>query len=146
MVDQRMKRPELLANELRELAGELSRRLRAASAGQVLSMTQTSVLARLLKDGPATIADLARAEHVKPQSMGVTVASLEDEGLVERTADPADARRWNASLTDKGKQHFLAGRAARQAWLSQAIAERLDEAEQRQLLEATALLKKVLAR
>ena len=141
-----MNRAELLANELRELSGELSRRLRAESSGQALSMTQTSVLARLFKGGPATIADLARAEHIKPQSMGVTIASLEEDGLVERTADPDDARRWNASLTDRGKQQFLAGRSARQAWLSHAIADRLDETEQRQLLEAAVLLKKVLAR
>jgi DNA-binding MarR family transcriptional regulator len=140
-----MKRPELLANELRELAGELTRRLRAESADQALSSSQTSVLARLFKTGPATIADLARAEYIKPQSMGVTIASLEEEGLVERTSDPDDARRWNASLTDAGKQAFLAGRAARQAWLSQAIADRLDATEQRLLVDATALLRKVLA-
>jgi DNA-binding MarR family transcriptional regulator len=132
-----------LANELREFASELTRRLRAESAGE-LSMSQMSALARLYKVGPSTVADLARGEHVKPQSMGVTVASLEEEGLVTRTIDPSDGRRLNVSVTEAGREALLAGRAARQAWLSHALGESLDDAEQRHLLEAMSLLRKVL--
>jgi DNA-binding MarR family transcriptional regulator len=139
------RRCELLANELREVASELTGRLRAESTGD-LSMSQTSVLARLHKAGPSTVAELARAEHVKPQSMGVTVASLEEEGLVTRRIDPNDGRRLNASLTEAGKEALLAGRAARQAWLSKALEDRLDDAEQRDLLKAMSLVKKVLGR
>jgi DNA-binding MarR family transcriptional regulator len=107
-------------------------------------MSQAAVLVRLHKSGPATVADLARAEHVTSQSMGATVASLEEEGLVARKVDPNDARRWNASLTEVGKRTFLAGRAARQAWLTQALEERLDDSEVRRLADAMALLRKVL--
>jgi DNA-binding MarR family transcriptional regulator len=146
MGQERTRRCELLANELREAASELTRRLRAESAGEELSLPQMLVLARLHKEGPSTVADLARAEHVKAQSMGVTVASLEEEGLVARKIDPNDARRLNASLTEAGERSFLAGRAARQAWLRHAIEEHLDDAEQRRLLEAISLLKKVLGR
>jgi DNA-binding MarR family transcriptional regulator len=141
---ERKRRCEAVASELREVASDLIRRLRAESAEQALSMSQTAVLVRLHKSGPSTVADLARAEHVKPQSMGATVASLEDEGLVARKVDANDARRWNASLTEAGKQVLLRGRAARQAWLSQSIEERLDDGEQRRLAEAVALLRKVL--
>ena len=144
MSQERKRRCEAVANELRQVASDLVRRLRAESADQTLSMSQTSVLVRLHKDGPSTVADLARAEHVKPQSMGVTVASLEEEGLVAREADANDARRWNASLTDAGKRMLLSGRAARQAWLSRAIEERLEDSEQRRLAETVALLRKVL--
>jgi hypothetical protein len=38
------------------------------------SWTQKAVLSRLEKDGPATAADLARAEGVKPQSMALILA------------------------------------------------------------------------
>ena len=107
-------------------------------------MSQTSVLARLHKMGPSSVADLARGEHVKPQSMGVTVAFLEEEGLVTRKIDPNDGRRLIVSISEAGKEAFLAGRAARQAWLSNALGERLDDAEQRHLLEAMTLLRKVL--
>jgi DNA-binding MarR family transcriptional regulator len=138
-------RSEALASDLREVAGVLIRRLRAESAGQALSMSQGSVLVRLEKLGPSTVADLARVEQVTPQSMGSTVASLEEEGLVARTVDRSDARRWNASLTAAGRRVILEGRAARQAWLSRAIEERLIDVEQRRLAEGLALLRKVLA-
>lgn len=137
-------RCEMLASELREVASALLRRLRAESAGQALSMSQMGVLVRLDRAGPSTVADLARSEHVTPQSMGTTVASLEGEGLVERAIDPSDARRWNASLTGAGKRVLLEGRAARQVWLSRSIQERLVEGEQRRLAQGIALLRKVL--
>jgi DNA-binding MarR family transcriptional regulator len=140
----RQRRSEALAIDLREVAGALVRRLRAESAGQALSMSQAGVLARLEKSGPRAVADLARMEHVTPQSMGTTVASLEAEGLVARTVDRSDARRWNASLTAAGRRVLLEGRSARQAWLSRAIEERLVDGEQRRLADGVALLRKVL--
>ena len=144
MSQERKRRCDAVASELRQVASDLVRRLRAESATQALSMSQTAVLVRLHNDGPSTVADLARAEHVKPQSMGATVASLEEEGLVARKEDANDARRWNASLTAAGKRVLLSGRAARQAWLSRAIEQRLDDSEQRRLAETVALLRKVL--
>ncbi|HEY5145519.1 MAG TPA: MarR family transcriptional regulator [Polyangiaceae bacterium] len=140
----RQRRAEGLAIDLRETAGALVRRLRAESAGQALSMSQGSVLVRLDKSGSSTVADLARMEHVTPQSMGTTVAFLEDEGLVARTVDRSDGRRWNASLTAAGRRVLLEGRAARQAWLSRAIEERLAAGEQRRLADGIALLRKLL--
>jgi DNA-binding MarR family transcriptional regulator len=61
----------------------LQRRARTASASHELSWTESAVMARLAKDGPATTADLARAEGMKPQSMGTTIAALEGMGMVE---------------------------------------------------------------
>lgn len=144
MSQERKRRCDRVANELREVARTLVGRLRAESADQALSISQTAVLVRLHKAGPATVADLARAEHVTAQSMGATVASLEDAKLVARTIDPTDARRWNAFLTEDGRRTFLAGRTARQAWLTGALEERLDDLELRRLDEALALVRKVL--
>ena len=111
----RRRRCEALATDLRGVASALVRRLRAESAGQTLSMSQGAVLVLLHKSGRSTVADLARLEHVTPQSMGAIIASLEGEGLVTRALDPDDARRWNASLTEAGRRVLLEGRAARQA-------------------------------
>jgi DNA-binding MarR family transcriptional regulator len=130
--------------EVRGVASALVRRLRAESAGQTLSVPQAAVLGLLHSAGPSTVADLARLERVTPQSMGATVASLENERLVARTVDPADARRWNASLTETGRRVLLEGRAARQAWLSRAIEQRLADDERRRLAEAMPLLRKLL--
>ncbi len=143
-LQERRRRCEALASDLREVTGALIKRLRAESTGQPHSMSQAEVLVRLHKSGPSTVADLARAERVTPQSMGTTVASLEEAGLVARTADPNDARRWNASLTEAGRRVLLEGRAARQAWLSHAIEERLADGDLCQLAEAIGLLRKVL--
>jgi DNA-binding MarR family transcriptional regulator len=143
--EDRQRRSEALASDLREVAGVLIRRLRAESSGQALSMSQDGVLVRLEKLGPSTVADLARVEHVTPQSMGTTVASLEEEGLVARTVDRSDARRWNASLTAAGRRVLLEGRAARQAWLRRTIEERLADGEQRRLAEGIALIRKLLS-
>jgi DNA-binding MarR family transcriptional regulator len=143
-VQNRRRRCEVLASDLREVTSALVKRLRAESTGQPLSTSQAEVLVRLHRSGPSTVADLARAERVTPQSMGTTVASLEEAGLVARTADPSDARRWNARLTEAGRRVLLEGRAARQAWLSRAIEERLADGEQYDLADAIELLHKVL--
>src|SRR5271154_3919791 len=82
--------------------GLLVRRVRAAAATHELSLTESSVLARLAKDAPATTAELARAEGMKPQSMGTTIAALEERALVERTPHPTDGRQMHIQLTDKG--------------------------------------------
>jgi DNA-binding MarR family transcriptional regulator len=135
---------EKLASDIRQTAGALVHRLRTKSAGQTVSMSQGEALRRLYDTGPLTVADLARLELVTPQAMGVTIASLEEEGLVARTIDPDDARRWNAMLTDAGRKTLVEGRAARQAWLSNALRERLSESERRRLAEAVLLLRKVM--
>lgn len=141
--DKRASQCDELASDLRQAARALVRRLRGKSAGQTLSLSQGAVLRELHESGPLTAADLARIEHVTPQAMGVTVAALEDEGLVARTVDPDDARRWNAGLTDLGRRKLLEGRAARQAWLSNAIREQLSESERRLLGEALPLLRRL---
>ena len=82
----------------------LVRRIRAAapSAAHQLSWTQMAVLKRLETEGAATTADLARAEAMKPQSMGTTIAALEALGLIERTPHPTDGRQMRIALTSKG--------------------------------------------
>jgi DNA-binding MarR family transcriptional regulator len=99
-----LKSNETTVEDLKLTLGLLVRRMRAAapSESRDLSWTQKSVLVRLEKEGPATISELARAEVVKPQSMGTAIAALEGMGMVERKADPTDGRQMNIKLTDKG--------------------------------------------
>ena len=102
-----------------------------------------SVLRRLDSDGPMTTADLARAEFMTPQSMGASVAELEEHGLVARADDPADGRRKLASITRAGSRVLAEARARRQSWLTRAIDTHLDAAEQRTLLAAVELLRRL---
>jgi DNA-binding MarR family transcriptional regulator len=122
--------------------GLLVRRVRAAAASHELSLTESAVLARLAKDGPATIADLARAESMKPQSMGATISALEEMALVERKPHPTDGRQLNIELTGKGLDVRTRHGDAKRTWLAQAIAQ-LDEREQQTLFQAGEIIKRL---
>jgi DNA-binding MarR family transcriptional regulator len=120
------------------------RRVRSATPAESheLSWTQKAVMVRLDGEGPATIAELARAEGVKPQSMGATVAALEEMGIVERRPHPTDGRQMNIALTTKGARVRRDARIAKQTWLAQSIAK-LDATEQKKLPALTALIKRL---
>lgn len=132
-----------LAADLRALMGKLKRRLREQSDAGDLTPSQVAVLLRLEKDGPATTSHLARAEAMRPQSMGAIVAPLEAAGLVRGAPDPTDGRRTILSLTEQCRVWIGQGRAARQDWLSRMIATRLSPQEQEQLAASVALLKRL---
>jgi DNA-binding MarR family transcriptional regulator len=100
----------------------LVRRVRAAADSDELSLTESMVIARLAKDGPATTADLARAEGMKPQSMGTAVAALEEMGAVERKPHPTDGRQVNIARTTNGAVLRKSAKDAKLAWLVQVIA------------------------
>jgi DNA-binding MarR family transcriptional regulator len=129
-----------LAQELRAFAGKLKRRLREQADVGDLTPSQTAVLLRLESEGPATTSSLARAEGMRPQSMGAVVAALEAAGLVVGAPDPADGRQTLLSLTDSCRDWLVLGRAARQDWLSRTIEARLSPDEQAQLAAAIPLL------
>jgi DNA-binding MarR family transcriptional regulator len=122
--------------------GLLVRRVRAAAASHELSLTESAVMARLERYGAATTADLARAEGIKPQSMGTTIAALEEMGLVERRAHPTDGRQVNIELTAKGAAMRRSARDAKRTWLAQAIAQ-LDEQERETLFAAGRIIRQL---
>lgn len=68
---------DLLSADLTMAVGRLRRRLRAETNPSELNLSQMGALSRLEQSGPMTTADLARAELMKPQSMGAILASLE---------------------------------------------------------------------
>ena len=128
--------------EFIQAVGLLVRRVRAAAASDGLSMTESLVMARLAKEGPATTADLARAESMKPQSMGTTIAALEEMGMVERTPHPTDGRQVSIVLTGKGAAVRKSAKDAKRMWLAQAIAQ-LDERERGTLFKAGEIIKRL---
>jgi DNA-binding MarR family transcriptional regulator len=135
----------VLAADLRALVGKLKRRLREQGNVGDLTPSQISVLLRLEKDGPATTSSLARAEGVRPQSMGPLVAALESAGLVRGEPDPRDGRQTILSLTDACRKWVAAGRAARQDWLTRTLQARLSPQELGKLSQAVELLKRLVA-
>jgi DNA-binding MarR family transcriptional regulator len=134
--------PEPAVAELSLAIGQLVRRLRVEANPGELSWSQISALARLDKAGAVTTADLARSEFVKPQSMGTTLADLEQAGLVRRRPHPTDGRQVLFELTAEGTEARRQRNLAKREWLSAAIA-RLDPDEQQTLIAAAALIKRL---
>ena len=104
------------------VTGQLTRRLRAETNSRQLTWSQVAIMARLDGAGPMTTADLARLESVKPQSMGGTLASMEEEGLVERYSHPTDGRQILFRLTTEGLKARKEVRIAKEEWLLRAMA------------------------
>ena len=113
--------PEEVAAALRVAAGNLYRRLKQSPFHGEATLAETSTLGRLERNGPATSSDLARADHISPQSMGVTVAALEERGLIERDRDPEDGRRIVLSITEAGRQLIHDKRGARTGQIAAAL-------------------------
>ncbi|MFZ3202005.1 MAG: MarR family transcriptional regulator [Candidatus Acidiferrales bacterium] len=133
---------EIAVIDFMQAIGLLVRRVRAAAASHDLSWTETAVMWRLATDGPATTADLARAEGMKPQSMGTTIAVLEEMGMVERKPHPTDGRQVNIDLTVKGAAMWKIAGDAKRTWLVQAITQ-LSKHEQATLFEAGEIIKRL---
>src|SRR5580704_8847757 len=128
-----------LAGDLRVVIGQLRRRLREQSSFGDLTWSQTSVLSRLDRDGPATVTSLARAEGMRPQSMGATVSALQAAGLVSGSPDPQDRRQTILSLTPACQEWIRAGRAAKEDWLFRAIQSKLSPEELGELAKVIVL-------
>jgi DNA-binding MarR family transcriptional regulator len=137
------KTTETVILDFGQAIGLLVRRMRSAAGAHELSWTESAVLSRLAKDGPATSAELARAESMKPQSMGATVAALEDRGLVERQPHLTDGRQVNIELTAKGAAVRNSAKDAKRTWLAQAVAQ-LGEADRETLFKAGKIIRRLV--
>jgi DNA-binding MarR family transcriptional regulator len=128
--------------ELTLAVGQLIRRLRSEASPSELNLSQLSALARLDRSGPMTTADLARADSMKPQSMGTILAGLERDGFVERKAHPTDGRQILFALTAAGVAERRRRGAAKRDWLMAAMSQ-LEPAEVRALMAAVPLIKRL---
>ena len=135
---------EAAVTELSLAIGQLLRRLRVESNTSELTWSQVTTLARLDRaaGGWMTTAELARAELVKPQSMGTTLADLEQEGLVQRRPHPTDGRQVLFGLTAEGIEARRKRTIAKHQWLLSAIGK-LDPSEQQTLIAAVPLIKRL---
>jgi len=133
---------EIAVTDFAHSVGLLMRRARAAAASHELSWTETAVLKRLANEGPATTADLARAQGMRPQSMRPIIATLEEMGMVKRKPHATDGRQVNIALTAKGAAVQKRVGDAKRTWLAQAIAQ-LNEQERETLFAAGRIIKRL---
>jgi DNA-binding MarR family transcriptional regulator len=134
---------DIAVTDFGQSIGLLVRRARAATASHELSWTETGVLKRLASEGPATTADLARAQGMRPQSMRPIIATLEEMGMVVRKPHVTDGRQVNIELTAKGAAAQKSAGDAKRTWLAQAIAQ-LDEQDRETLFAAGRIIKRLV--
>lgn len=142
-IDPQPPTPDDTAAALGAVLSLLYRRLRQPLSEGELTLPERSALSRIDRGGPMTAAELARIEQISPQSIGVTLATLERKALISRSADPGDGRRIILSLTEAGHAAVAAKRLARNAILSEALDSSFDPAERAQLLAVAPLLERL---
>ncbi|RLP74976.1 MarR family transcriptional regulator [Mycetocola tolaasinivorans] len=91
------------AQRFRLNVDRLRRSLRRIEIVEELGRTHEAVLSLVFRQGPLSIADLARREQMRPQSMGAVVGDLVTRELVAKQPDPRDGRRDLISLTEAGQ-------------------------------------------
>jgi DNA-binding MarR family transcriptional regulator len=131
------------AGWIRGVVGQLHRRLRHVDNAGILTPSQSAVLHRLHREGPATQGELAAAEHVRQQSMAATLGVLDELGYLARTPDPADRRRVVISLSDAGRDTVRGIQQNRDEWLARALLDELSPAELDAVTRALPLLQRV---
>jgi DNA-binding MarR family transcriptional regulator len=110
---------------------------------EVQTPSQTAVLGRLDRDGAATQAELASAEHVRQQSMAATLGVLDRLGYLARTPDPADGRRTLISLSELGEKTVRGVYQHREEWLVHAMVSELTAEELKTISDALPLLRRL---
>jgi DNA-binding MarR family transcriptional regulator len=131
--------------DVRAMVSRLRRRFMAVTDAGDISPAQASVLTRIGRGDVSTASALATAEHVRPQSMTVTLAALEQMGLIARTPDPSDGRRQIIELTAAGHQRLEGVRQAREEWLATSFQSQFTEDERQVIIAAMALLERLVS-
>ena len=98
----------------------------------------------LVFGGARTIGELAAAEQVRAPTMTRIVRGLEEEGLIEREADPHDGRRVLVRATAKGKRVLWRGRERRVERLAELLG-RLSAEDVARIHAAAELVESALA-
>jgi DNA-binding MarR family transcriptional regulator len=108
---------------------------RSLSPASGLSLTAAATLATLERSGPCRLTWLATREGVTQPAMTQLIARLQDAGLVDREADPADGRVVQIRITAEGRAVLAHRRAVRADRLT-GLLERLSPDEREALAAA----------
>jgi DNA-binding MarR family transcriptional regulator len=100
-----------MSEDLGFLIGDTGRLLRRAFDERVrtkgITRPQWRVLGLLNRFGGSTQVALAEMMDVEPITLGRMIDRMQEAGLVERRADPADRRAWRIHLTPAGQARLV---------------------------------------
>ena len=108
-----------LAAELRLALIPLVRQLRQ-QAGPDLTPSLVSALVTVSKD-PLTLGELAAKEHVSQPMISKIAATLVEQGLAAKVADPNDRRITRLEITAAGRRQLERSRTRKNAWLAKQL-------------------------
>ncbi len=106
---------------------EVTRLVRRLATFGDLSLTAAMVLARLDRDGPVRLTELAVSEGLSQPGMTQLVSRLERDGLVRRQASAGDRRGVLVAVTGAGTTLVASRRAERAAALHQMMSSLDDD-------------------
>jgi DNA-binding MarR family transcriptional regulator len=135
-----------VALALQDSIGLFVRRLRRHPIPGGLTPPEMSALSLLERRGPQTPSTIARAEQITPQAVGVTLAALEQRGLVERAQDPSDGRRVLMSLTENGRRMLHDKHSAHVQRIAALLSDGFTDEELRTLMQAAPLIERLADR
>ena len=130
------------AARLRLAITRTARRLRQ-TAGSPLGPSALAALASVERHGPLTPSGLAEAEAIQRPTATRIIARLEEEGMVARTADPADGRCSLISVSPAGSALLRKLRRRKTAYLARNLRE-LPAGDLATLESAAAILERML--
>jgi DNA-binding MarR family transcriptional regulator len=129
-----------VAEDLRSAMGDFVRHVREHDT---MPRSQTAVLGHLDRAGELSIAELARRERVRHQSMTRTVGLLAEQGLVTLGAAEADRRQVVVTITPTGVRSLDAERRHRAAFMAAAL-DGLNGEERAVVARIPAVLRKLM--
>ncbi len=94
---------ETLPFEISETAHALRKAFDRRACGHGVTRAQWKVLFRLTRQPGMRQIELADMLDIEPITLSRIVDRLEEAGLVERVADPADRRAWRLHVTVKAQ-------------------------------------------
>jgi DNA-binding MarR family transcriptional regulator len=131
-----------LAGHLRHTIVRVARRMRQ-EAGSDLSPSLTAALSTVERHGPLTPSELAKRERIQRPTATRVLSRLEEEGLIQRTADLYDRRSSLVAVTPKGSELLDELRTRKTAFLAARL-ETLEPEERVALERAADILERVL--
>ena len=113
---------ETLPFEIGETAHALRKAFDRRAVGLGVTRAQWKVLFRLERQPGLRQIELADMLDIEPITLSRIIDRLEESGLVERLADPADRRAWRLHVTAKARPLVAKLRAVADDMISEAFA------------------------
>ena len=113
---------ETLPFEIAETAHALRKAFDRRAVGMGVTRAQWKVLFRLERQPGLRQIELADMLDIEPITLSRILDRLEEAGLVERSADPADRRAWRLHVTAKAQPLIEKLRALADEMIAEAFA------------------------